>query len=155
MNMRVFFLVVIAAFSIATPSSAQIRVGALGGPTVADLSSDGHPEVIFGTFGENGGDGHLVILSNEGALLHDIELPDQNAGSGNGIGPAAAPTVGDLDNDGDLEILVLTIDHGLDVYTVEGSSCNCSPPGDTEGLYCGLSPTGRGNYLRNGRQPGT
>ncbi len=122
---------------------------------VADLSADGRPEVIFGTYGERDGDGHLVILSSSGVLLHDIELPGQNGSSGNGIGPAAAPTVGDLDGDGDLEILVLTIDHGLDEFTVEGSQCNCAPPGSEEGLYCGLWPTGRGNYLRTGRMPGT
>jgi len=111
---------------------------------VADLSGDGRPELIFGTFGEDGGDGHLVVLSAGGKKLHDITLPDQNPDSGNGIGAAAAPTVADLDGDGNLEILVLTIDHGLDVFTVPGSSENCL-----------LWPTGRGNYLRNTIGPHT
>jgi hypothetical protein len=121
---------------------------------VADLNRDGRPEVIFGTYGEREGDGHLVVLSSNGQLLYDIELPNQNGGSGNGIGPAAGPTVADIDGDGQLEILLLTIDHGLDIFTVPGSSCNCTPAGADTDLYCGLWPTGRGNYLRNGRAPG-
>jgi hypothetical protein len=124
--------------------------------TVADLSGDGRPEILFGTYGEPGTEfGRLVILESNGELLHDIDLPDQNPESGNGVGACAAPTVDDLDGDGDLEILVLTIDHGLDVFTVAGSSANCVPAGADPDTYAGLWPTGRGNYLRNGRVPGT
>jgi hypothetical protein len=124
--------------------------------TVTDLSRDGRPEIVFGTYGEPGSEpGRLVILASNGELLHDVELPDQNADSGNGVGACAAPTVADLDGDGDVEILVLTIDHGLDVFTVENSACNCVPAGADPELYCGLWPTGRGNYLRNGRVPGS
>ena len=123
---------------------------------VADLSGDGRPEIVFGTYGEPGGEeGRLVILSSAGERLHDFSLSGQNADSGNGVGAAATPTIDDLDGDGDLEILVLTIDHGLDVFTVEGSRCNCVPAGADAQIYCGLWPTGRGNYLRNGRAPGS
>jgi hypothetical protein len=123
---------------------------------VADLSGDGRPEIVFGTYGEPGSeDGRLVILSSAGEKLHDIALPGQNPDSGNGVGAAATPTIADLDGDGDLEILVLTIDHGLDVFTVDGSACNCVPAGADPEVYCGLWPTGRGNYLRNGRAPGS
>ncbi len=108
---------------------------------VADLNGDGSPEILLGTWGEKVGDGHLVILSSSGRLIHSIELPGQRE-DGNGIGAAAAPTVADLDGDGTLEILVLTIDHGLDVFHVPGSSDNCLP-----------WPTGRANYLRNGQGP--
>jgi hypothetical protein len=123
---------------------------------VADLSGDGRPEIVFGTYGEPGTEnGRLIILSSAGQALHDLALPGQNPDSGNGVGAAATPTIADLDGDGDLEILVLTIDHGLDVFTVEGSACNCVPAGADPEVYCGLWPTGRGNYLRNGRVPGS
>jgi hypothetical protein len=122
---------------------------------VADLSRDGRPEIIFGTYGESGGErGHLVILASNGTMLHNITLPNQNIDSGNGVGPCATPTVADLDNDGDLEILVLTIDHGLDIFETDGSSSNCIMPDADPSLYAGLWTTGRGNYLRNGRAPG-
>jgi hypothetical protein len=123
---------------------------------VADLSRDGRPEIVFGTYGEPGTThGRLVILASNGEMLHSIPLPDQNPDSGNGVGPCAAPTIADIDGDGQLEILLLTIDHGLDVYTVPGSAGGCTPPGADTGLYKGLWPTGRGNYLRNGRIAGS
>ena len=123
---------------------------------VADLSRDGRPEIVFGTYGEPGTEhGHLVILASNGEMLHDIKLPDQRSDSGNGVGPAACPTIADIDGDGDLEILLLTIDHGVDIFTVPGSAPSCVPDGADADLYHGLWPTGRGNYLRNGRAPGS
>ncbi|HVY47082.1 MAG TPA: VCBS repeat-containing protein [Minicystis sp.] len=110
-------------------------------PVIADLNDDGRPEVIFGTYSLDPGGGHLIILANTGELLFDVPLPNQGM-NGNGIGIPAAPTVGDLDGDGQLEIAVVTFDHGVDVFTVPGSKTACMP-----------WPTGRGNYLRNGQGP--
>jgi hypothetical protein len=108
-------------------------------PVVADLNDDGVPEIVFGTYSLDANGGHLVVLDNTGALLHDVVLPNQGM-NGNGIGIPAAPTIGDLDGDGQLEIAVLTFDHGVDVFTVPGSKASCL-----------LWPTGRGNWLRNGQ----
>jgi hypothetical protein len=113
----------------------------LSEPVVADLNDDGVPEIIFGMYSLQANGGHLVILANTGALLFDVTLPNQGM-NGNGIGIPAAPTVGDLDGDGQLEIAVVTFDHGVDVFTVPGSKTACLP-----------WPTGRGNYLRNGQGP--
>jgi hypothetical protein len=110
-------------------------------PVIADLNDDGVPEVVFGTYSLDANGGHLVVLDNAGSLLHDIVLPNQGM-NGNGIGIPAAPTIGDLDGDGQLEIAVLTFDHGVDVFTVPGSKTSCL-----------LWPTGRGNWLRNGQGP--
>jgi hypothetical protein len=68
-----------------------------------------------------------------------MELPEQGT-NGNGKGAPAAPTVMDLNGDGALEIVVQTFGVGLFVYAV---------PGSAENLL--LWPTGRGNYLRDGR----
>ena len=73
-----------------------------------------------------------------GKLLYDVRLPHQRR-DGNGVGVPAAPSIGDLDGDGRLEIVLTTFDHGIDVFRVPGSGTNCLP-----------WPTGRGNLLRSG-----
>jgi hypothetical protein len=111
--------------------------------TVADLNKDGVPELVFGTYSLMPNGGHLVVLANTGKLLFDIELPGQGM-NGNGIGVPAAPTIADLDGDGQLEILLQTFEHGIDVFTVPGSGKACMP-----------WPNSRGNLLRNGAGPNT
>jgi hypothetical protein len=108
---------------------------------VADLNQDGMPELLFGTYSLEPNGGRLVVLANTGSLLYDLPLPGQGASS-QGIGVPAAPTVGDLDGDGGLEVLLSTFDHGIDLFRVGGSADNCL-----------LWPTGRGNWLRNGLGP--
>ena len=105
---------------------------------VADLNRGGPPELVFGTFGSAPGSGRLIVLSASGRRLHDIRLRNQGE-NGNGIGIPAAPSIGDLNGDGRLEIVVTTFDHGIDVYRVPRSNAKRLP-----------WPTGRGNLLRNG-----
>jgi len=105
---------------------------------VADLNKDGTPELVFGVYSLTANGGRIVVLANTGALLFDITLQNQGM-NGNGIGVPAAPTIADVDGDGALEILVVTFDHGIDVYTVPGSGTACTP-----------WPTARGSYLRSG-----
>jgi hypothetical protein len=109
-------------------------------PVVVDLNRDGVPEIVFGTYSLQPNGGRLIVLDNTGQELYDITLDNQDTGGGNGIGVPAAPSVADIDGDGNLEIALLTFDHGLDVYTVLGSGGKCLP-----------WPTGRGNLLRNGQ----
>jgi hypothetical protein len=112
--------------------------------TVADLNQDGSPEVIFATYGAPDVDdsGRLVVLAADGSPLYDIALPNPGY-NGNGNGAPAAPSVGDLDGDGELEIFVQTFDHGMDVFRVPGSGDNCL-----------LWATGRGGPLRMGQPNG-
>jgi FG-GAP-like repeat len=109
----------------------------------ADLNRDGTPELVFGTYALAPRSGRLVVLSAAGKKLFDVRLRNQGR-DGNGIGVPAAPSIGDLDGDGRLEIVLSSFDHGLDVYRVPGSGVNCLP-----------WPTGRGNLLRNGTGPAT
>jgi hypothetical protein len=112
--------------------------------TVADLNQDAVPELLLTTFGDPNvhDSGRLMILSAGGAVLHDVPLPNPGH-NGNGNGSPAAPAVGDLDGDGQLEIFVQTFDHGMDVFTVPGSAENCL-----------LWPTARGGPLRTGQPTG-
>jgi hypothetical protein len=104
----------------------------------ADLNKDGTPELVFGTYALHRNAGRLIVLSAQGKKLSSTRLRHQ-AYDGNGIGVAAAPSIGDLTGNGTLEIVLTTIDHGIDVYTVPGSGSGCLP-----------WPTGRGSLLRNG-----
>jgi hypothetical protein len=104
----------------------------------ADLNKDGTPELVFGTYALHRNAGRLFVLSARGKKLSVTRLRHQ-AYDGNGIGVAAAPSIADLTGNGTLEIVLTTIDHGIDVYTVPGSGSGCLP-----------WPTGRGNTLRNG-----
>ncbi len=108
--------------------------------TVADLNADGIPELLLCTYGDPDTDdsGYLMVLDAGGGVLHDIALPSPGH-NGNGNGAPAAPTVGDLTGDGQLEVFVQTFDHGMDVFTVPGSSANCI-----------LWSTARGGPLRTG-----
>ena len=109
----------------------------------ADLNKDGTPELVFGTYALRRDAGRLVVLSAQGKKLSVTRLRHQRQ-NGNGIGVAAAPSIGDLTGNGTLEIVLTTIDHGVDVYTVPGSGTGCLP-----------WPTGRGTTLRNGTGPAT
>jgi hypothetical protein len=121
-------------------------------PAVADLTGDGRPEIVFGVWADSPGDGRMVILSANGETLHDVTLQGQQE-DGNGVGAIACPTIADVEGDGQLEILLLTLDHGLDVYRMPDSSANCTVTGADAAKYPGLWTTGRGNYLRNGLGP--
>ena len=110
-------------------------------PIVADLNQDGSPEVLFTTYGDPDSEdsGNLVILAADGSELFDVPLPDPGH-NGNGNGAPAAPTVGDLDGDGELEVFIQTFEHGMDIFKIPGSATNCL-----------LWPTARGGTLRMGQ----
>jgi hypothetical protein len=50
-----------------------------------------------------------------GNKVFDIPLPNPGS-NGNGNGAPAAPTIADIDGDGQLEILIQTFDHGILIF---------------------------------------
>jgi len=109
-------------------------------PAVADLNNDGYAEVIFTTWVEKGSDrtGKLIILSWEGKVLQAVDLPPAY-GSPDWNGALPAPTLANIDDDPDLEIVVNTAHSGFAAYDLPG----------TAGARI-LWGTGRGSYLRTG-----
>lgn len=89
---------------------------------VADLDNNGKAEVIFASWTQKGSNrtGKLHILDTLGNVIHEVDLPD--AFSGNWNGALAAPTLADIDGDGELEVVLNTANSGLVAYDLPGTS---------------------------------
>ena len=107
-------------------------------PLVADLDGNGKAEVIFTTWTQKGSNllGDLKIVNWQGTQLFSVPLPPTGADWG---GALPAPTLANIDDDGDLEILVGSTHTGLLAYDIPGTA-------NAKVLW----GTGRGNYQRTG-----
>jgi hypothetical protein len=125
-------------YSIYNPADGFYRFATE--PAVADLDNDGYAEVIFASWVEKGTyqTGKLHILDYLGNPLFEVSLPSAS-GSSNWNGALAAPTLGNIDGDPDLEVVLNTAHSGLVAYDLPGTS-------DARILW----GTGRGSYLRSG-----
>ena len=109
-------------------------------PLVADLDNDGLAEVLFTTWTEKGSNqtGRLHIVDHMGDCIHAVDLPEAY-GDYDWNGGLAAPTLANIDDDADLEIVVNTAHSGVVAYDLPGT------------FQANVHwPTGRGNYYRNG-----
>jgi len=108
-------------------------------PTVADLDNDGTAEVIFASWVQKHTNltGKLHILDYRGNVLREVNLPLAFNGDWNGA--LAAPTLANIDNDDDLEVVLNTAHSGFVAYDLPGTA-------DARILWS----TGRGNYQRTG-----
>jgi uncharacterized repeat protein (TIGR01451 family) len=108
-------------------------------PVVADLDNDGKAEVIFTSWVQKGTNrtGKLHILDYQGNELYAPDLPAAY-GSSNWNGALPAPTLDNIDNDADLEIVINTAHAGVVAYDLPGSA-------NARILW----QTGRNNYQRS------
>ena len=109
-------------------------------PVVADLDNDGHAEVIFASWAQKGSNatGKLHILDYMGYVLHEVDLPYAFGGV-DWNGALAAPTLADIDGDGELEVVLNTVHSGFVAYDLPGTASARV-----------LWGTGRGSHLREG-----
>jgi uncharacterized repeat protein (TIGR01451 family) len=108
-------------------------------PAVADLDNDGKAEVVFASWTQKASNqaGKLHIVNHMGQKLHEVDLPPAFSGDWNGA--LAAPTLADIDGDGELEVALNTAHSGLVAYDLPGTA--------NARILWG---TGRGNYQRSG-----
>jgi hypothetical protein len=122
---------------VTNPSEGFIRFASE--PAVVDLDNNGKAEVIFASWVQKGTyqTGKLHILDYLGNPMFETPLPPAYHGDWNGA--MAAPTLANIDNDPDLEVVLVTSDSGVVVYDLPGSS-------NARILWA----TGRGNFQRSG-----
>lgn len=110
-------------------------------PIVVDLDNigDGHAEVIFTSWPENGGNriGQLHILDYLGNQLHALNLPAPRGDDWNG--GLGAPTIANIDSDANMELVIGTVASGVVAYDLPGTA--------NARILWG---TGRGSYKRTG-----
>lgn len=97
--------------------SKALEDGIGSAPTVADISSppDGIPEILVTTgvnIPEFARAGSIVAFDRDGNQLWDYKTADPN-GTNTPHGNFASPVVGDLDNDGDVEIVLSSWDRNI------------------------------------------
>jgi uncharacterized repeat protein (TIGR01451 family) len=109
-------------------------------PVVADLDNNGYAEVLFTTWAQKGSGqtGKFYILDYLGNLLHAVDLPAA-FGSPTWNGGLAAPTLDDIDGDGELEAVINTAHSGFVAYDLPGTA--------DAFVFWG---TGQGSYRRTG-----
>ncbi len=95
-------------------------------PVVADLDQDGCSEVIFTSWVQKTSVGmrlgKLHILDCKGRLVHEQTLPTPKSSSSHVNGALPAPTIANIDDDPDYELVINTINSGFIAYDLPGSS---------------------------------
>jgi hypothetical protein len=109
-------------------------------PVVADLDNDGRAEVLFTSWTQKGSNrsGMLYIVDYNGDMVFAVDLPAAY-GSPDWNGALPAPTLANIDQDADLEVVINTAHSGFAAYDLP----------DTAQARV-LWGTGRGNYHRTG-----
>jgi len=121
--------------------SADNSISFASEPVVADLDNDGKAEVIFTTWTQKDSKkyGRLYVLNWKGQKLFAIDLPNPLSSSETWNGGLAAPTLADIDGDGNLEVIINTANSGVVVYDLPNTSHARL-----------LWSTGRGSFTRTG-----
>ncbi len=112
-------------FAIYDASEGFYRFGSE--PVVADLDNDGKAEVILASWVEKNffGSvrlGKLHILDYQGNPLHELDLPFPKSEDVYWNGALAAPTLADIDEDPDLELVLNTVASGFVAYDLPGTA---------------------------------
>jgi hypothetical protein len=126
---KLFDVDIAPAFSMAA-NSQKID----SSPAVADIDDDGQPEVVVGAGREHGSNcykGGIIVLEHNGTVKPNwpILTTDHEISPPNCPDPAySSPALGDLDNDGDLEIVAASFDKRIYAWHHDGTPVSGFPP---------------------------
>jgi hypothetical protein len=112
-------------------------------PVIGDVTGDGSPDIIFGTYSPDGsanGQAALLGLTAEGQLLPGFPLLLTDEGNHSHQGIRAAPTLADIDKDCDVEIIAASWASTLYVWDLPAAYNDAFMPW----------PTGRHDNQRSG-----
>lgn len=96
-------------------------------PSIVDFDNDGYAEVVFCSWVQKTTDpasarvGKLHILSWDGTVLYETNLPPPLSTARYWNGSLTSPAIGNVDGDPDMEIVVNTVYSGLVVYDMPGT----------------------------------
>ncbi|CAN5621906.1 hypothetical protein BH09BAC4_BH09BAC4_42280 [soil metagenome] len=130
-------------------NSADVNPNAA--PSLGDIDADGDLDAIVGTIG-----GTLIFLKNVGTAVNPIYSQQTGSsnpfeGQGNDENPNAAPTLGDIDADGDLDAVIGTANGNLLYYQNVGTATNpiYSQQTGSANPFGGLAPNLRASANAN------
>ncbi len=103
----------------------DLKLGIANAPAVGDINNDGYPEILVGISGakcqDAERDGGLYALDRHGNVLWFFKPKDRcENGNGKADGVRGSTALGDLDNDGKLEIVFGAWDHYIYVLQDDG-----------------------------------